>query len=305
MGVLSNKCGLSEFDLKLFKALLYEIFFLIALGGGVRAMNAGLACPDWPLCFGQFIPDLHFEVYLEFLHRALAGIVAIISTYLNIKIIRGTEYSGKLKLLAGLCILLLFSQVIMGGLTVLLLLKEGIVTAHLGMGTAFFALSLWLYLETKEKLHSPKSLSKYCQPGFYFAAATTLAVFGQILLGGLVASHYAATACPDFPLCNGQWIPTLKGHVGLQVIHRLGAYVLTIIILSYVYYIFSRRQSAPQNWQVGKWFLPAIILQISVGIANVLFVAPPLITVTHLALGTLLLGIGTGCMWVQKVSESK
>ena len=30
----------------------------IVVGGTVRGMGAGLACPDWPLCNGSVVPDL-------------------------------------------------------------------------------------------------------------------------------------------------------------------------------------------------------------------------------------------------------
>lgn len=40
---------------------------LMALGSATRVMEAGLACPDWPLCFGQVLPIQHMDgqVFLE------------------------------------------------------------------------------------------------------------------------------------------------------------------------------------------------------------------------------------------------
>ncbi len=60
-------------------------FCLIVLGAWVRATGSGLACPDWPTCYGHWlplpgeIPDgagySYVQVMLEWLHRLLAGVV--------------------------------------------------------------------------------------------------------------------------------------------------------------------------------------------------------------------------------------
>ena len=63
---------------QIISVLIFLTLDLMLLGAGVRTMDAGLACPDWPLCFGKVIPDYHFGVYLEFLHRAIAGLVSLI-----------------------------------------------------------------------------------------------------------------------------------------------------------------------------------------------------------------------------------
>ncbi|MGL5834817.1 MAG: COX15/CtaA family protein, partial [Waterburya sp.] len=55
---------------------------LMAVGSATRVMNAGLACPDWPLCYGQLVPtrQMNLQVFLEWFHRldaALIGVSAI------------------------------------------------------------------------------------------------------------------------------------------------------------------------------------------------------------------------------------
>ena len=43
---------------------------LMAIGSATRVMNAGLACPDWPLCYGKLVPtqEMNLQVFLEWFH---------------------------------------------------------------------------------------------------------------------------------------------------------------------------------------------------------------------------------------------
>ncbi|MBX3020301.1 MAG: COX15/CtaA family protein [Bdellovibrionales bacterium] len=263
--------------------LVVEVFFLIALGGAVRTMNAGLACPDWPLCFGDVIPDYHPQVYLEFLHRAMAGIVAITTGVLAIYLWRSDAPKSS-KYVMAFTVVLLLAQIVFGGLTVLLQLHAGVVATHLGMGTGFFGLLLWLYLGVKKGREA--AVTSDWQR--IWSVVVIAGVFAQILLGGLVASHYAANVCPDFPTCQGQWIPTLKGPVGLQVIHRLNAYLLFILIA--VNWVLNR-DASPRAKSLASGMLAMVLAQIGLGIANVFLHTPPLISVLHLALATAILSL--------------
>ena len=285
---------------KAYKFLLIITFFLIALGASVRAMNAGLACPDWPLCFGDVIPDYHPQVYFEFIHRALAGVVAIITVFLHTVLIRSPKMPPNLRMLAYFSILLLGMQVVLGGLTVLMNLHEEVVAAHLSMGTAFFGVLCWIYYSvsciSKPASQSPGETSPFAalqnapRIAQVFAPLALAAVYMQIVLGGFVASHYAALVCTDFPTCHGKLIPTLDGIIGLQVIHRLGAYALTLILVCYSAYILLN--FADKTLRKMSWGLLALILtQVGIGIANVVLLRPPVITVMHLAAGTALLGL--------------
>ena len=60
-----------------FAALSAITFCLIVFGATVRANNAGLACPDWPLCFGEVVPRFDAKIALEWGHRLLAGLVTL------------------------------------------------------------------------------------------------------------------------------------------------------------------------------------------------------------------------------------
>ncbi len=50
---------------------------VMAIGSATRVMNAGLACPDWPLCYGSVLPaeQMNLQVFLEWFHRLVASTV--------------------------------------------------------------------------------------------------------------------------------------------------------------------------------------------------------------------------------------
>ncbi|MCS7226788.1 MAG: COX15/CtaA family protein, partial [Gloeomargarita sp. SKYB31] len=119
---------------------------LMALGSATRVMEAGLACPDWPLCFGQVVPaQMDLQVFLEWFHRLVAATVGLgvlgltaLTWWWRAQLPRWLPWGVTAAL--GLVIW----QGVLGGLTVTELLRFDIVTAHLGTGLAFFSLLLAL-----------------------------------------------------------------------------------------------------------------------------------------------------------------
>jgi cytochrome c oxidase assembly protein subunit 15 len=278
--------------LKIFlRTLIIMTFILISLGGAVRAMNAGLSCPDWPLCFGQFVPDFHVQVYYEFIHRVLAGCVAMFTFALAIYFYRRNfPKNVKRTVLFGIGILI--TQIVFGGLTVLKLLKFSVVTAHLAFGMTFLCSLLWLYFQLFDESNQLNEKTPKSFHSVLFVVLVMLAI--QILLGGLVSTNYAGLTCEGFPLCNGELAPTFHGLVGLQVKHRLWGYLTALAIFSFSNLIWRNRKQKWMNPQIvkyGLWLSVLIVLQIIVGASNVIFQIPPIITVIHLAMAATLLGL--------------
>lgn len=261
---------------------------LIALGSYVRATGAGLSCPDWPLCYGRVIPPT-FEsgVAQEVTHRVVASAVAIgylAFLFFAAKIRREQPKLFKAALFIGV---LLAVQIVFGGLTVLMKLNPFVVTAHLFLGTILFQTLAQLSLERSSPRSSSRPQFPPCSAGVRAACWFTAAlVVAQILVGGFVGSSGASLACPDAPLCFGQLIPkNAPPPVHLQVGHRLLGGVL-LAALFFLAFNFGPRRSMKMH-AFGMVFLVGV--QIMIGIANVNFGIPVLVTIIHLVVAQLIL----------------
>ena len=274
------------------RILVASIVVLMAFGAFVRTMNAGLTCPDWPLCYGKFIPEYHFGVYLEFIHRAYAGLETFLFIGCLVAIMRNPLISKLTKRFGVLSLFFLLSQIVMGGLTVLLLLKSVIVTSHLALAALFMASILWTTLRLSEERQASTYQTSISKNFFYYlVCALPVLVFIQLLLGGLVASTYSGLVCLDFPKCNGLWIPSLTGSLGLQVVHRFTAYFLIICVFSIRMWAATdkkTRQLNPKIFFNAKILFMLVVLQIFWGILNLKYYLPAWGAVLHHLTGVLL-----------------
>lgn len=287
---LAIEWGLPVWFTKAYRILILTVLGLIILGGSVRVMNAGLACPDWPLCFGQLIPDFHPQVYFEFIHRALAGAIGLAILFLHVLLLKNSKVPLKIKVWALISLVLLGTQVVLGGQTVLMLLKASIVAAHLAMGTALFASLVWIYQSVNLPSQSSIKSQEFGLVNKCFMLL--VAVYMQIILGGLVASNYAANACPgEFPTCYGKLFPTFSGAIGLQVMHRTWGYVVFFMATT-TYFVIRKFGKDLQLRKLSGMLMGVVVCQIGIGIANVFLYTPPLIAVLHLAFATKILWLG-------------
>jgi len=275
-----------------FQVLVVLTFCLIVLGALVRAHGAGLACPDWPLCFGDLIPRINLEVGFEWSHRVLAGSVTAIFALLSVAAWRSPARSRGVTALLCVATALIAVQITLGALTVWLRLAPWTVTAHLITGNSFASTALLLALAfhnagARRVIHSSASTgdpAASTQDRVWIAAAAGLLLI-QLVLGGLVSSQYAGMACPEWPTCNGGvWFPSWRGSVGLHLLHRMNAYAL-IACLGVV--AFRCRRDAHLRGPTALAFALAI-LQAAVGVASVLDGVPVELTGLHTALAAAL-----------------
>lgn len=265
-----------------FRALAVVTYGLLVFGATVRVHGAGLSCPDWPLCYGAVIPDLDPQIFLEWGHRTLAGSVSTGFLVLSALVLRDRELRARAGGLIGLAAGVLLTQIVLGGLTVLNLLVFWSVTLHLLTGNLFLALLLTI----AGRLAAPATVPEPVSPAIRGMAIATTAMWAvQMGLGGLVSSNHAGLACTEWPTCNGGvWFPALDGIVGLQLLHRLGAYTLVTLAIGLRVVAQGDRQARA----LANMVLGLIAVQVTLGISNVFLAMPAELAISHSAVGDLI-----------------
>jgi cytochrome c oxidase assembly protein subunit 15 len=284
---------------------------VVVLGAWVRLTDAGLGCPDWPGCYGQLYPQtgqaesqsgFHFAKALhEMIHRYFATTLGIIIALLLAWAVRFRKDRDQPLIPVALLFVVVCLQGALGALTVTLLLKPLIVTAHLLGGLFTLGLLWWLSLtpETRELTDRQAALRKFAWVGL---AALIL----QIALGGWTSTNYAAVACPDFPTCQRSWWPPMDfrdafvlwrglaidyeggvlanpARVAIHFTHRLGALVAGLILISVGLWAAAGARSAAnlRLRRAGRWLVLAVALQICIGVAMVHWGVPLALATLH------------------------
>ena len=110
---------------------LLALIFIIITGGAVRLTGSGLGCSDWPTCEeNQFVPDLEYHAMVEFVNRAITGIVSVaVALAVLGALLRRPRRRDLIGLALGL-VAGVAGQVVLGGLVVWYHLSPWLVIAH-------------------------------------------------------------------------------------------------------------------------------------------------------------------------------
>lgn len=251
---------------------------LMAIGSATRVMNAGLACPDWPLCYGELVPakQMNLQVFLEWFHRLDAGLIGLSALALA-----GLSWWYRRVLPAWLpwastfALFLIVFQGILGGLTVTELLRFDIVTAHLGTALLFFT-TLLIIGVVLTPYQGTGTVGKL--PWLGLSAA--IFVYLQSILGALVGSRWALHQCfGDSQLC------------GVMYSHIFGLVPPTLATLVVVFISWRTPALHPALRRLANMAGGLLLLQIFLGFATFrLHLQVELLTVCHQTIGATLLG---------------
>jgi heme a synthase len=262
--------------------LVVAVVALVVIGGATRVMEAGLACPDWPLCYGTLLPgrQMNLQVFLEWFHRldaflvglALVAQVALCSRW-------AASLPRWLPTLSAAALLLVVFQGLLGALTVLQQLAAPTVTAHLATALLLLLLLSGLH-QLIEAPGAPPAARVPLAWTLLWGVSLTL-VFCQCILGAAMASQWAADLC----LSAGQGCRWLAAH-------RLGAYPAAASVLLLA---ASAALTGPHRLRLLPLALAAaalVLLQLLLGVLTLrLQLAEPAVTIAHQLVAALLIAL--------------
>ncbi len=230
------------------------------------------------------------------------------------------------KLLPVLLLVMVFIQALLGMWTVTLVLMPVVVMAHLLGGFSIVSL-LWLL---RLQLQLPLSIiTNMTLKTLYWlriaAIFSVVVVISQIALGGWTAANYAALVCSKLPICEADWRQLFDAkaflllqpqhdsyqygvldygqRVSIHVVHRIGAMITTVAVLALAWLCWL--QPLLRRYSLGLVLL--LIIQIALGVTNVVASLPLAVAVAHnvTGLGLLLamvtvsyrVGVGSRLPW--------
>ena len=283
-----------------------------------------ITVPETPQEIAQaeaLFPNAPVEVekgWPEMIHRYIAGALMLLVLAIVFQAIKFRKEPEQPVRLPIFILSLIILQAAFGMWTVTLKLWPQVVTAHLLGGFATFSLLFLLTLrlsglqwgvisEKTEELKSLKTLG----------IAGLLVVILQVSLGGWTSSNYAALACPELPTCQGQWLPPMnfsegfdigqsigpnylggllhaKARTAIHFTHRIGA-IITFLLLSFLVWRTFRvsRDMTQANRSglrhVAALVFLALIVQVCLGLSNIIWSLPLDVAVAHNLGGALLL----------------
>ena len=287
---------------------------LVVLGGVVRVTESGLGCPDWPLCYGGFLPPPDLKAIIEYSHRFVASALVgplVLATCIAAWI--AYRKQPWLVVPASVALVLLFIQSGLGAVTVLQELPPFIVLVHLAVAQAMLATLIVLLvvsfagpLTSAAPLvgagplagaaplggpNTPESDTRSRRLPSMLLAASVMA-YALILTGSYVTAAGATAACVGWPLCHGSLFPDSwpqTVHMG----HRYATLVFGLFMIYALHLAIKSDRGGSIRW-LGLAGSAALLTQIAAGAFVVTLGFTEELRALHLSLATIVWGIMVG-----------
>ena len=242
----------------------------ITMGSAVRVTGSGDGCPDWPTCFGSWIPPFEYHALMEYSHRTIGALVGItiIGAVLRVWMKHRDEVSVVTSSTAGLVAVAVTGGI--GGAVVLSELDPALRTLHLLLAESVLllmahALVASLYVQA---IDGDSEMKKGLLLMALAGSAMTLIA---LVSGSYAVWRGAGAVCPSWPLCGGAIIPQYE-IVWIHVAHRVLALLSVFPAMGAAHMAMKVKGGEGSSAQVlrtlGIVLSVIIVAQILLGAAN-------------------------------------
>ena len=242
----------------------------ITMGSAVRVTGSGDGCPDWPTCFGSWIPPFEYHALMEYSHRTIGALVGltIIAAVLRVWMKHRRELSVVASSTAGFVAVAITGGI--GGAVVLSELDPALRTLHLMLAESVLLLMAHALVATVYIRSSGGD--SFAKRGLVLMALAGSAMTLLALLSGSYAVWRGAGAvCPSWPLCGGAIIPQYE-IVWIHMAHRALALVSVFPAMAAAHMAMKVKgdddSSARALRLIGIAVSAVIVIQILLGAAN-------------------------------------
>lgn len=310
---MTNSNNLTDKD-RLFRRLalltVLIIYLLVLAGGIVRSTGSGMGCPDWPKCFGQWIPPTNVselpvnyqEIYghrgyanttfnpaktwIEYVNRLLGVLTGFFIFFTLIASLRYRKRDGKITLLSFFAFVSVGIQGWLGSVVVKTVLTPWVVTLHMVLAMIIVGLLLYVVVRTYSKVLPKIELNNKGQINKLLIISTGLLLL-QIVLGTQVRQMIDLIAKQSTESLRGTWLTT----IGITFyIHR--SFSLVVLGSQILWFVQLRKfGNLKPIGNLARGVLVTILANILTGVIMAYFDIPSFAQPIHLTLAVIALGI--------------
>lgn len=287
------------------------VYFLILVGGIVRATGAGMGCPDWPKCFGTWIPptdvsqlpsnyqeifgaklkgEVVFNVvktWTEYINRLIGVLIGI---FIFATVLASTSYWKKDRIifwLSFISFLLVGFQGWLGSKVVSTELHPVMVTLHMLLAIVIVFILLYAVARSYDNVIKVEEITNKNTLNYWLIGIIILSLT-QVLLGTQVRESVDIVSKMMGEALRTEWVDNL----GIKFkIHRSYSIVIVLIHVYFAYQIHKNSVSKGIINKYTNWLIALIFVEIASGIIMAYLAIPAIAQPVHLTLATIALGL--------------
>lgn len=285
----------------------------IAVGGVVRATGSGDGCPDWPRCFGKWIPPFEYHALIEYSHRSVAAVSGLILIWLAVVLIKDYRRVPQLFWPGLVALPLILIQGWLGKLVVEGGLSPAMVTVHLAnamlLAGVLVVLGVNSFFFGKDEssgggdtsgggeLPADAERNEAAVTGSTarLAAFTAAASLFLILTGAYMRAMGGALVFLDWPLMNSSLIPSLSSTPATaHFTHRVTTLAVGVVLAVLISKASKTKHVSPGFYRLSTLAGYAFLAQAGIGAANVFTRLAPWARSLHVVFATIVWGALVG-----------